>query len=234
MILKYDLTLSNATEIPDCVIKEAQKAANATLKGSGLTGASRNAAWARLKGDYIANWVKNQAGGIFKMKAPPPYTAGEHYVFKPSAFKAARPILTRISGEGSAKAVNILITSQHGFRISAGTANAIRVGGRILVVAAIAMDGYDILTAEEKGVAIVRVAGGWTGAIAGARLGAKGGAALAAFAGQMGPQVAVPEEVVTVPAAGIVGGLIGGMVGYFTGREVAETLYKYTNGFEYQ
>jgi hypothetical protein len=48
-------------------------------------------------------------------------------------------------------------------------------------------------------------------------------------AGQLGPQVAAPEEVVTVLVAdaigGIVGGIGGGITGYRGGREVTETVY---------
>ena len=35
-------------------------------------------------------------------------------------------------------------------------------------------------------------------------------------AGQLGPQAATPEEVVTVPAAAIIGGVIGAVKGYYT------------------
>lgn len=46
-------------------------------------------------------------------------------------------------------------------------------------------------------------------------------------AGQMGPQVAVPEEIVTVPISAIVGTIIGGIAGYFAGEEVGRTVYDY-------
>lgn len=67
--------------------------------------------------------------------------------------------------------------------------------------------------------------GGNTGAVGGALLGthwgAKGGAIIALALGQAGPQVAVPEEVATVPAGTVIGGIVGatfgGVVGQFGG-----------------
>ena len=53
---------------------------------------------------------------------------------------------------------------------------------------------------------------------AGAATGAGIGAGGALIAGQLGPQVAAPEEVVTVPAAAFGGALTGGRTGYITGQ----------------
>ena len=48
-------------------------------------------------------------------------------------------------------------------------------------------------------------------------------------AGHAGPQVAAPEEIVTVPVGGAIGGIVGGIGGavggYFFGRKVTETVY---------
>ena len=56
--------------------------------------------------------------------------------------------------------------------------------------------------------------GGWSAAYAGGRIGsaigAKAGMATAIALGQAGPQVATPEEVVTVPVFGVIGGIGGG------------------------
>jgi len=41
--------------------------------------------------------------------------------------------------------------------------------------------------------------------------GAAGGAATALIAGQLGPQIATPEELVTVPAGAVLGGIAGGL-----------------------
>ena len=49
------------------------------------------------------------------------------------------------------------------------------------------------------------------------------------MAGQLGPQAATPEEVVTVPTFGAVGGAIGAIGGsiggYIYGRKVTEKVY---------
>lgn len=56
----------------------------------------------------------------------------------------------------------------------------------------------------------------------GAKVGAAGGAGVAAIAGQLGPQVATPEEVVTVPLSATVGGVGGFVAGSFAGAVPVE------------
>jgi len=121
------------------------------------------------------------------------------------------------------------------FRIPAKAGTAIRIGGRVMFAAAIAADTYEIYTAENKAKTITTVAGGWAGAWAGTKGGAAVGAIVTGTAGQSGPQVALPEEIVTVPAGTVIGGLIGGVGGYFAGREITETVYEWVfePGFEY-
>lgn len=58
---------------------------------------------------------------------------------------------------------------------------------------------------------------GLGGAVAGAGAGALGGAGVALVAGQLGPQVALPEEIATVPAGVVTGGIWGGRGGYVAG-----------------
>lgn len=58
---------------------------------------------------------------------------------------------------------------------------------------------------------------GLGGAAAGAGVGALSGAGIALAAGQLGPQVAVPEEIATVPAGVLTGAAWGGKGGYVTG-----------------
>ena len=58
---------------------------------------------------------------------------------------------------------------------------------------------------------------GAVGAAGGAGAGAVGGAGIALAAGQLGPQVAVPEEIATVPAGALTGAIWGGRGGYVTG-----------------
>ncbi|MBE5813173.1 MAG: hypothetical protein E7314_05935 [Clostridiales bacterium] len=58
---------------------------------------------------------------------------------------------------------------------------------------------------------------GLGGAAGGAAGGAVGGAGIALAAGQLGPQVMVPEEIATVPAGAITGAIWGGRGGYVAG-----------------
>lgn len=58
---------------------------------------------------------------------------------------------------------------------------------------------------------------GAVGAAGGAGAGAAGGAGIALAAGQLGPQVAVPEEIATVPAGALTGAIWGGRGGYVAG-----------------
>lgn len=55
------------------------------------------------------------------------------------------------------------------------------------------------------------------GAAGGAGAGALGGAGVAFAAGQLGPQVVVPEEIATVPAGALTGAIWGGKSGYVAG-----------------
>lgn len=55
------------------------------------------------------------------------------------------------------------------------------------------------------------------GALGGAGAGALGGAGVAFAAGQLGPQVVVPEEIATVPAGALTGAIWGGKTGYVAG-----------------
>lgn len=58
--------------------------------------------------------------------------------------------------------------------------------------------------------------------LAGTKAGAATGAGIAAVAGQAGPQAALPEEIVTVPAGAVVGGIAGGIVGSGPGTAIVE------------
>lgn len=55
------------------------------------------------------------------------------------------------------------------------------------------------------------------------------GMATAIALGQMGPQIAMPEELVTVPVFGFIGGvgggIVGGISGFFAGAKTTETVY---------
>lgn len=108
-----------------------------------------------------------------------------------------------------------------------------RWGGRAMFVVGAGISAFDVYYAENKSREITRQVGGWTGAVVGGKYGAKGGAkigvAIAAFAGQAGPQVATPEEIVTVPAGVIIGSIVGaiggGIVGWIAGTKTTETTF---------
>lgn len=112
----------------------------------------------------------------------------------------------------------------------------VKWGGRVLLVVGVASDAVEVYYAENKAKTITKKVGFWTGAWAGAKggawAGARIGAAGAVVVGQLGPQVAAPEEIVTAPVAGLVGGIIGGIgggiVGGFAGETITETVYEWT------
>jgi TP901 family phage tail tape measure protein len=62
-----------------------------------------------------------------------------------------------------------------------------------------------------------------TGAVGGAVTGGLAGAGTAGLLGQLGPQVAFPEEIVTVPVAAAIGAVIGGITGGVTAFSEALT-----------
>ena len=95
------------------------------------------------------------------------------------------------------------------------------------MIVGIAADTYEIYTAENKAKTTTKVVGGWVGAWAGAKVGAEIGGGGLLLAGQLGPQVATPEEVVTVPDGAVIGGIIGGFIGAWAGKEIAETAFEW-------
>ena len=62
--------------------------------------------------------------------------------------------------------------------------------------------------------------------------GAGVGASTALIAGQLGPQVLAPEEILTVPAGAVTGAVVGGKTGYMKG--VAEYSYENMAGSAYK
>jgi len=111
----------------------------------------------------------------------------------------------------------------------------VRVSGKSLLLAAVAMDTCAFFEAENRSQAAARIAGGWVGAYAGGKLGAvagaKAGAGVATVAGFAGPQAATPEEVVTVPVGAGVGGILGGIAGsiggYWAGSQAGRNYYDF-------
>lgn len=136
--------------------------------------------------------------------------------------------LARVSG---------LTTVDHAVTFSAKATGTLltvfRWAGRASFIAGGAMSLYEIYHAESRPREVVRQVSGWAAAgIAGrtcAPWGAKIGAAVPGVLGQLGPQVAIPEEVVTIPAGVVIGsaaaGTLCGIGGYFAGAKAAETTY---------
>lgn len=91
----------------------------------------------------------------------------------------------------------------------------IRGASRTFFVTGVALDGYNIATAEDKPREVVKTAAGWGGAWAGAKGGAMVGAGIGSFFGP-GPGTAV---------GGFIGGLVGGIGGYWAGSELGEAGY---------
>ena len=147
-------------------------------------------------------------------------------------WKSAQPVEGEvlIKGEIPAEAVST--------RSQVVLGKAVRVGGKVMLVVAIAMDTYAFYEAESKSREVARIAGGWTGAWAGGALGAwsggYAGAATAGVCGQLGPQAAAPEEVVTVPLGAAIGSAIGGLAGsvsgYWAGSVAGKNYYDWVFG----
>jgi len=119
------------------------------------------------------------------------------------------------------------ISTENGMRIR----GVVRVGGKALFLYAVYADTRDFFEAEYKSAEAARIAGGWTGAWAGGCAGTGIGVALTAAAGQAGPQILIPEEVVTVPAGGIAGGFVGGWFGYWAGSEAGRNYYDFIQDY---
>lgn len=97
---------------------------------------------------------------------------------------------------------------------------ALTVGETIDMIAAASVRprGLSYSVAQNLPYAIPSLAAGFAGGEAGAKI----GAGVAAIGGQLGPQAATPEEIVTVPAGAVVGGAIGFASGTFAGSYFTE------------
>ncbi len=107
----------------------------------------------------------------------------------------------------------------------------LKIGGRVLTVAAIGMDMYEIHTSSYKPRTIVKKVGAWTGAWAGAKAGAWIGGGVGTTVGSAFAGIgAVPGGT----AGSIIGSIAGGISGYFAGEYVTETVYDriITRGFK--
>ena len=95
-----------------------------------------------------------------------------------------------------------------------GAAKALKSANKILLPVAVGLDAYSIYNADDKAREATRVAGGWGGAWAGAKVLGVTGAAVGSIV--PGPGTAI---------GGFVGSLIGGIGGYSVGSEIATGVY---------
>ena len=115
------------------------------------------------------------------------------------------------------------------------TITVFKYGGQICFLVGTGMSAIDIYKADNRVKETVRQVGGWSGALVGGKIGASAGAkigmSIALVGGQTGPQVATPEELVTVPFFGFIGGVGGGLVGSIAGAvlgsRTAELTYEW-------
>jgi hypothetical protein len=221
------------------------KEAEAALKEKGLTGSNLERAANAERWRRVGDFLRSEGKASYRIELGK--GRGHFLALNKKGLEAAR--ITRLSGAGAGEVIAQLTLAGKGEAAagaakSAGlstaasarfgkAASVIKWAGRPLIALAVAADAYEIYSAESKARTVTSVAGGWAAAWGGAKVGAWGGArlggAIALGAGQLGPQVAAPEEVVTVPLGaaigGVVGGLVGGVGGYFGGREVTETVF---------
>jgi hypothetical protein len=127
------------------------------------------------------------------------------------------PLIDAIRASGAATPVPALeadvVALARTLRLAGTVRNVFRVGGRILIVAAIANDLYHVIIAEDKTEAVLQSAGGWAGAEA---------AALAFSA------MWVPADIAGPWAWAIhgVGMLVSGAVGYWIGSGATRHVYR--------
>ena len=141
--------------------------------------------------------------------------------------------LARVQGltRGSFASTNHAVTI--GSRVTGQVITLFQYGGAAMFAVGGAVSAYDVYKADNRPRELTRQVGGLAGAIVGARIGSwtgiKVGAAAAGIAGQAGPQLGTPEELVTVPLfsviCGIVGGIGGAVWGGFLGTEISQTVY---------
>jgi len=103
-----------------------------------------------------------------------------------------------------------------------------------LVGLSYAIGAYELYTVRNSPKEITKIVYGWAGSYIGMKYGAAAAAGTMAIAGQLGPQIATPEEVLTVPIAAILGGVVGGVAGGLVGSAVTEIVdnFTFTRGYE--
>jgi hypothetical protein len=221
------------------------KEAEARLAKEGLSGKDLQRAADAERWRRVGEYLKSEGKASYRIELGK--GRGHYLAVNQSGLASMR--MTRLSGAGAGEVIaNLTLAGKTQQVVAAGekaglsaaaaarfgkAASVIKWVGKPLVAVAVAADAYEIYRAENKPRTVTSVVAGWGSAWAGAKVGAwagaRIGAGIAAVAGQAGPQVATPEEIVTVPLGGAIGGIVGGIGGgiggYFVGRKVTETVY---------
>jgi RHS repeat-associated protein len=253
--LEYDIKFEslNVVEITEKQMRGWKKTARDQLKAQGIKSGTPafNAGYGRIINNYRNEWIASLRNvDVFIMDGES--GKGKLYAFNPNGWDKSGARLVGVSGKdaGNLIAKLVLAGKSSGAAVAAeaagmsaaaakrfgASASVVKWVGRPLVVVGITKDAYEIYQANFGPRTVTSVAVGWTAAWAGAKgaswVGVRGGASLALAAGQSGPQVATPEEAVTVPLFSAIGGIvfgIGGAVGgYYYGREITETVWDWT------
>ncbi len=112
-------------------------------------------------------------------------------------------------------AQNSAVASAFSARNSGRTARAIRIGGKLLIIAGAARDAYEVYTAEDRWKTITTRLSGWAGSRAGSEIGFKVGTAAGfALGGPTGAGI-----------LGRLGGIAGGLGGYHFGVRASTRVY---------
>ncbi len=255
-VLTFDLKVNvNIVDIPASVIKDAKNHANQKVSGlypdaktNPISKSKRASHWGALYNEYLRAYMENakpEEGTVFRVPARD--GEGVFYAFKEEGWQKTTSHIRGIAGEGADDLVKTLqvknaLMLEEGLKNAANEkwGNRIKLfgkwGGRTLVAVGAGISAYEIYYAEDKTKAITKevggFVGGWAGAKAGGYAGSGIGATIVFVAGQTGPQVLAPEEIVTVPLGGVIGGVIGGIIGgaggFVFGRTVTENAYEWT------
>ena len=193
------------------------------LKGEEIFGKNSNEAEA-YRWNCVKQYMRKQPENVFELQRKKRSKAMWVIVKKDAIHKSGIKIM---------EIPNIDVVSQKiparlkeagkGIKIS----KYINLNSSLFVLSSLAI-GYEIYTVRHSLKEVNKVVYGWAGGIIGAKYGAAYAASGAVIAGQVGPQVAFPDELLTVPAGALLGSIMGGIIGAFTGETVTEMVDYFT------
>ena len=215
-------------DIPDKMIKNAKFIPHHEhhaylLKGEEIYGKNSKAAEA-YRWNCVKQYMRKQPENVFELQRSKRSKAMWVIVKKDAIHKSGIKIM---------EIPNIDVVSQKiparlkeagkGIKIS----KYINLNSSLFVLSSLAI-GYEIYTVRHSLKEVNKVVYGWAGGIIGAKYGAAYAASGAVIVGQVGPQVAFPEELLTVPVGALLGSIMGGIIGSFTGETVTELVDHFT------